>query len=163
MTKTLVGVLLLIVLPLPAVSANRDEEDLRDLVRRAEVVAVVKLIGVDPALGLWSGYHAVVQYAKYEVEEVIKGKLPVKEVYVAHGVVHNSPIADDDKAQLSPELFKKGSRFVLFLVSEDGKDYLSRTHPPKAYFSLDERFLPKADLDTVKLIRELSGTKKAED
>lgn len=159
MIKTLAGALL-ILMAVPTVSADQDREDLQDLTQRSEVVAVVKLIGVDPPLGLWSGYHAVVQYAKYEVEELIKGKPPEeKEIYVAHGVVHNSAIADADKAQLSPKLFKKGSRFVLFLVSEDGKDYLSRTHPAKAYFSLDERFLPKADSDTIKLIRELSATR----
>lgn len=159
MIKSLTTALLLILLAFPTASANRDQEYLRDLVRRSEIVAVVKLIDVDPPLGLWSGYHAVVQYARYEVEEVIRGKLPVGNIYVAHGVVHNSPTADTDKAQLSLKLFKKGNRFVLFLVSEEGKDYLSRTHPAKAYFSLDEKLLPKADSETVKLIRQYAATK----
>jgi hypothetical protein len=97
---------------------------------------------------------------KYEIEEVIKGKLDEHEIYVAHGIVKNTPTADTEQAQLSPKLFGKGNRFVLFLVTENKSNgYLTRTHPTKAYLSLNENCLPVADVETVKLIRQWAASK----
>lgn len=137
-----------------------DEETCKALAQRAEIVVVAKVIKVEPPLGLWSGYHAFGQHVKYEIEEVIKGKLDEREVYVAHGIWKNTSTVDTEQARLSPKLFVKGNRFVLFLVTENKSNgYLTRTHPAKAYLSLNDNCLPTAYVETVKLIREYSAAK----
>jgi hypothetical protein len=157
MMKWLAGIVLAL-----SVSAGPDcdEQLSKALTERAEVVVVAKVIEVEPPLGLWSGYHAIGQHVKYEVEEVIKGKLAEREIYVAHGIVKNTPTADTEQARLSPKLFVKGNRFVLFLTTEHSNGYLTRTHPAKTYLSLNEKCLPTADVETVKLIRQYAGDKQ---
>jgi hypothetical protein len=136
-----------------------DEQQLSALTQRAELVVVAKVIEVEPPLGLWSGYHAIGQHVKYEVEEVMKGKLSKREIYVTHGVVKNAPTSDTEQARLSPKLFVKGNRFVLFLVTEQGDSYLTRTHHAKAFLSLNEKCLPTANADAVKLIEQYATSK----
>jgi hypothetical protein len=136
-----------------------DEETSKALVQRAEIVVQAKVIEVEPPLGLWSGYHAIGQHVKYEIEEVIKGKLAGREIYVAHGIWKNTATVDTEQARLSPKLFAKGNRFVLFLVTEHDNGYLTRTHPAQAYLSLNDKCLPKPDVETLMLIRQYAVTK----
>lgn len=152
--------LMLVLALLPqSLTPGCDEETSKVLAQRAEIVVVAKIIKVEPPLGLWSGFHPIGQHVKYEIEEVIKGKLAEREIYVAHGIVKNSPTADTEQARLSPKVFAKGNRFVLFLVTEHDNGYLTRTHPPHAYLSLNEKCLPTADVETVKLIRQYAANK----
>lgn len=138
-----------------------DQETSKVLTQRAEMVVVAKVIQVEPPLGLWSGYHAFGQHVKYEIEEVIKGKLAEREIYVAHGIWKNTSTVDTEQARLSPRVFVKGNRFVLFLVTENNNNgYLTRTHPAKAYLSLNDNCLPKAAVETVKLIRQYAADKQ---
>jgi len=157
----MIGSLIIIMLALLPQSLTPvcEEETSKALAQRAEIVVVAKVIEIEPPLGLWSGYHAIGQHVKYEIEEVIKGKLAEREIYVAHGIWKNTPTADTEQARLSPKLFAKGNRFVLFLVTEHDNGYLTRTHPAKAYLSLNSKCLPTADAETVKLIREYAATK----
>ena len=156
MIKLLAGIVLTL-----AVSGGPDcdEQELSALTQRAELVVVAKVIEVEPPLGLWSGYHAIGQHGKYEIEEVIKGKIAEREIYVAHGIWKNTSTVDTEQARLSPKLFVKGNRFVLFLVKEQGDGYLTRTHHPKAFLSLNEKCLPTASPDAVKLIEEYARMK----
>lgn len=136
-----------------------DERQLSALTQRAELVVVAKVVEVEPPLGLWSGYHAIGQHVKYGIEEVIKGEIAEREVYVVHGIWKNTSTVDTEQARLSPRLFVKGNRFVLFLVTKQGEGYLTRTHPAKAYLSLNEKCLPTANADTVKLVGQYATNK----
>ena len=157
MIKSLVLVLALLPQSLPPVC---DEETSRAIAQRAEMVVVAKVIKVEQPLGLWSGYHSFGQHVKYEIEEVIKGKLAEREIYVAHGIWKNTVTVDTEQPQLSPKLFVKGNRFILFLVTENKSNgYLTRTHPAKAYLSLNDNCLPAADVETVNLIRQWAASK----
>jgi hypothetical protein len=156
MIKLLAGIVLTLV---ASGGPDCDEPQLSALTQRAELVVVAKVIEVEPPLGLWSGYHAIGQHVKYEVEEVIKGKLSKREIYVTHGVVKNAPTSDTEQARLSPTLFVKGNRFVLFLVTEQGDGYLTRTHHAKAFLSLNEKCLPTANADAIKLIQQFATNK----
>jgi hypothetical protein len=156
MIKLLAGMVLCLV---ASGGSECDERQLSALTQRAELVVVAKVVEVEPPLGLWSGYHAIGQHVKYEVEEVIKGKLAEREVYVAHGIWKNTSTVDTEQARLSPKLFAKGNRFVLFLVTEQGNGYLTRTHHAKAFLALNEKCLPTANADTVKLVGQYATGK----
>src|SRR5262249_50590566 len=98
----------------------QDEKSLSFLMERAEVVVVAEVIELRPSPGFWSGQFASVQHVEYGVVEVLKGEVHKDRINVGHYVVFNSQSADKDRPQLSPELFKKGNRLVLFLSREKG-------------------------------------------
>jgi|ERR1051326_7761632 hypothetical protein len=157
----MINFVLLVVLSLFASTPTADcgERKLEALTQRSQVVVVAKVTRVEPSLGAWSGYVHFVQHVHYEVEEVLKGALSEREIVVAHSVVKNTATADTKEARLSPDLFAAGNRVVLFLDRIEGKDYVSRDHPPKAWFSLNDDCLPVANATTIDLIRAYAATK----
>lgn len=135
------------------------------LAQEAQIIAVAKVEEVEPTLGFGSGYFVVVQRVNYEIEEVLKGDLPKGRINVAHLVVANSPTADEEtgQMQLSPKLFAKGNRLVLFLEPDPQRGYIgidsAKTY--KGYMALSENCVPRAEAETLKAIqRTLSKTNK---
>ena len=157
----MISFVLMVVLSLftSAPTADCGERKLEALTQRSQVVVVAKITRVEPSLGAWSGYFHFVQHVHYEVEEVLKGTLPDHEIIVAHPVVKNTATADTKEARLSPELFTVGNRVVLFLDTTEGKDYVSRDHHTKPWFSLNEDCLPAANANMIDLIRRYAAIK----
>lgn len=118
-----VSLLLLCLLAVSATYAKRicDEERTQQLVRNSNTVVVAEVVDVGPAPKVWSGLFLFVQRVRYEVKDVLKGQLSKREIDVGHYVVKNSLSADSKEPRLSPEIFKKGNRLLLFLAPDPGK------------------------------------------
>jgi len=93
----------------------------QQLINKSDVVVVAKIIEVGPAPEVWSGLLLFVQRVRFEVKDVLKGRVNKHEIYVAHYVVKNSISADSKQPKLSPEIFKKGNTLLLFLNVDPGK------------------------------------------
>jgi hypothetical protein len=106
--------------------APPDDEKLLKIAQNAEVVVVAEVVEVHPSPGFWSGVLASVQHVRYRVVEVLKGSAESEgevkswEIDAGHYVVANSLTADNEKARLSPKLFKPGNHLVLILSREEG-------------------------------------------
>ena len=101
-----------------------DEHRLREQARGAEIVVLAEVIKVKSAPGFWSGQFTAMQKVDYKIIEILKGKLSACDIEVGHYVVHNSSTADSEQPRLSPKLFKKGQRLVLFLKRDAEKHYV---------------------------------------
>lgn len=131
------------------------------LVHDAQVVVAAEVVEVKPALGVWSGLFLVVQRVRYEVKDVLKGDLRERNINVGHYIVANSSTADAKEARLSPKIFTKGARVVLFLTADPGEGYLSSPNESneqgkdKAYLAIDSTCgLTPADIETLKYIKQ---------
>jgi hypothetical protein len=89
---------------------------------KAKLVALGEVITVGPKMGFWSGQFAAFQEVHYYVIQVLKGSLGPGEIVVKHPVVKNSETADLLVPQLSPRLFFKGNRVLLFLDEITAQD-----------------------------------------
>lgn len=133
------------------------------LAQQAQIIAVGKVEEVESTLGFGSGYFVVVQRVNYEIEEVLKGDLPKGRINVAHLVVANSPTADKEtrQMQLSPKLFAKGNRLILFLEPDPQRGYVgidsNKTY--KGYMALSENCVPIAEAETLKAIQRAISIK----
>ena len=101
-----------------------DEQRMQGQARNAEVVVLAEVIEVKQAPGFWSGQLTAMQKVNYKVIKILKGNLNARDIEVAHYVVHNSRSADSEQPRLSPKLFKKGQRLVLFLNRDAEKSYV---------------------------------------
>ena len=121
-----------------------DEHRMQEQVRNAEVVVLAEVIEVKPAPGFWSGQFTAMQKVNYKVIKILKGNLDTCNIEVGHYVVHNSRTADSEQPRLSPKLFKKRQRLVLFLNRD----------PEKHDVAFDENCgAILADVEKVKLVQ----------
>lgn len=86
-------------------------EELRPLVKTADIVFVGKVIGLGPAPGMWAGMVApTYQRVDYAVEEWLKADAKVEKVSVYQVVTLLQPtLVDRDTPQLSPKVFQLGN------------------------------------------------------
>lgn len=108
--------------PVPCCS----DKQLRLLAQNADFVVIAEIVETKPTPGFWSGQFAAIQIVRYDIKESIKGGLSSGVIDAGHYLVHGSCSADRSKPQLSPELFRKGNRLVLFLSHEEKGGYLVR-------------------------------------
>ena len=98
-------------------SPKCDEQAIKQTALHTPIIVVAEIIEVKPEVGIWSGYTAFVQQqVRYQVKEILKGKLSPGEIEVGHFIIKNSPTVDSERARLSPRLFAKGKLFILFLT-----------------------------------------------
>jgi hypothetical protein len=109
--------LILTLLLTPQTARRPDDEELKRLSRRADVVVVAEVKKVEPTSELqpWSGLTSSWQFVRYEVKEVLKGEFPTGEVKVGFILVKNSLTADKSRPALSLELFKEHNVHIVFL------------------------------------------------
>lgn len=109
--------MMLLPLLLPQTARPLDDEELKRLTERSDVVAVAELKEVEPTSELqpWSGLTSSWQFVRYRVKKVLKGKMSEDEVRVGFMLVPNSLTADKAKPGLSPELFKAHNVHIIFL------------------------------------------------
>jgi hypothetical protein len=130
--KMLFAFICMIVLAVQSTSVPHcDEIQMRQLANDSELIVVAEIVEVGRAPGIWSGLLLVAQNVRYEVKEVLKGKVLDKcQITVAHYVVKNSLTADTTEPRLSPKTFKTGNRLVLFLAADPGKGKYVSLSPP---------------------------------
>lgn len=127
-----------------------DEHRMQEQARNAELVVLAEVIDVKPAPGFWSGQLTAMQKVDYKAIKILKGNLNACNIEVGHYVVHNSRTADNEQPRLSPKLFKKGQRLVLFLNRD----------PEKHYVVFDENCgAILADVEQVKLVQGIISGK----
>jgi hypothetical protein len=144
-------------------STECEMKTVQHLAREAPIIVVGEVDEVERTLGFGSGYSLVVQRVNYQVKEVLKGDLADERINVAHVVVANSPSADIEskQTQLSPKLFAKGNRLILFLKPDPQSGYIGidSDKPYKGYFALSENCVPLADAEMIKTVRQVVATK----
>jgi hypothetical protein len=98
-------------------------EQLRPLVKTADVVFVGKVVGVGPAPGGWAGDIAPAeQRVDYAVEEWFKGDTERDKVSVYQIVTRLQPrLVDRDTPQLSPMVFQLGNRHIVLAEEYEGR------------------------------------------
>jgi hypothetical protein len=157
--------LLILILSLPS-SAWRDY-DHRQLTRKVDqapiiVRATVIEEDVDPPLfRSWSGIALFHQRVRYQVNEVMKGRITEGEIEVGHILVYGSMTTEKKEASLSHKIFGKGKLVILLLKPDRGKDcavWHDKVSSVKSYCALDENHgaLPATEKN-VKLIQQLLG------
>ena len=107
-----------------ALYAPCSDVTIQDAARSSEIIVLAEVVEVGPPLGLWSGGYVVAQRVDYEIKEVLKGDIQEKKIGVAHYVIAGSSTVDDKVARLSPVLFKRGNRLLLFLVRDVDPNYI---------------------------------------
>jgi hypothetical protein len=88
---------------------------LETLVKEAEVVALVEVTDVQTPPTFWCGQFPATQDVSYKVLEVFKGSLKSNTISHRFYVVKNGSLSDKQKPQLSPSLFARQKRHLLFL------------------------------------------------
>ena len=134
-----------------------ETEKVKTSVTSASLIVVARIIEVRPPVGFWSGQFSVVHRVIYHVEEVIKGEFRESTINVGHQVIASSPTADPDKPELSPKLFRKGQRIVLFLQPDPGKGYVdnqdTNDRKLKTFLSLDPCGLLSANEENIRIVK----------
>jgi hypothetical protein len=104
--------------------ALKEQESFVELVRESNIIfiGVVKEVGAAPRF--WSGRIPSYQTVQYVVEDVLKGN-PISEITVAHVVVAGSKTARKDTPGLSPSLFQKDNRLIVFAMKTDQGEWKS--------------------------------------
>jgi hypothetical protein len=147
-------------------AATCKDPSIPQLARDARVVVVAEIVEVKPALGVWSGLFMVVQRVHYEVRDVLKGEMRGQNIDVGYYIVANSSTADAKEARLSPKIFKKNAKAILFLTSDPGEGYISSSNQSdgqdlsNSYLALDSRCgLVPADAETVNYVKQNISSK----
>jgi hypothetical protein len=137
MHRLLLIVMMMVASMLPANAAGCSDAKVRALARDSEFttfVAVGKIVRVGQPPGYWSGQFPAHQRVEYQVEEVLKGKIPERRITVAYAIVSGDELLDGDKPQLSPKLFPEGGRQILFLRENRNYKFVDeKTQPVKVY------------------------------
>jgi hypothetical protein len=132
----------------PAKAADCSDAKVQAWARDSEFtnfVVVGKIIHVGRPPMYWSGQFPAWQRVEYQVEEVLKGKIPERTILVAYAIVSGSELVDKEP-QLSPKLFYEGGRQILFLMRN--RDYTfvdEKRQPVKVY--LGGEVCPLTDSD----------------
>ena len=136
----------------------RNEAALRSCAQQAKLIVVAKLVEVRPPLAFGSGQVLVVQWVHYAVEEVIKGGISDRSISVGHYVLARKSTVEEGGAQLSPKLFTKGGRFVLFLETDPKKGYIDSGDPTDklaaSYLAIDSCGLVAASEQNIALVKK---------
>ncbi len=86
------------------------------------IVVVAKVVENKRAVAFWSGLFTSVQTIRYEVTNVLKGKVEKGEICANHYVVKNSRTADLTEPRLLPSLFKEGNQLILLLTLPEPRE-----------------------------------------
>lgn len=92
-----------------------DKQKWLNLAANVDLVLVVEVKHVGPTPGFWSGYLVASQRVRFKVVKTLKGNLTADEVEVEYYLVKNDDLVDHELPRLSPQIFEKGNRLVLFL------------------------------------------------
>ncbi len=142
----------------PLTAPQLSQETLRSCADKAPFIVVAKLVEIRPPLGFGSGQFLVVQWVHYKVEEVIKGQVEEKSISVGYYIVARRTNSGETIAQLSPQLFKTDTRFVLFLENDPKKGYIDRGDPsdrlPVSYLSLESCSLLPANEENIGMVKK---------
>ena len=88
--------------------AVTEKENLRELVKKSDVVFEGVVIAVEKPPQNWSGYFTEYQTVRYRIEQVLKGNHEAVEIAVDHVVVSgSSTAATDAPALISEALFRQ--------------------------------------------------------
>lgn len=91
------------------------ETRLKTLVKEADMVVLAEVTDVQPSPGYWSGQFPATQSVSYKVLEVFKGSLNSNTLSHKFYVVKNGRLSDKQEPRLSPSLFARQKRHLLFL------------------------------------------------
>jgi hypothetical protein len=92
-----------------------EETRLKTLVKEADVVVLAEVSDVQPPPGFWSGQFPATQGVSYKVLEVFKGSFDSNTLSHRFYVVKNGRLSDKQNPRLSPSLFARQKRHLLFL------------------------------------------------
>lgn len=136
-------VLYLLMLALPAAPATQcSEEELKKVANRADFVLVAEVKEVEPSSEvfppMWSGAVRFKDFVHYDLKEVLKGDGVEFEFTTGYDLIATSRLIDKEQPRLSPSLFKKGARQILFLEAAPNPFGDSRPTPSQYYVSIDQ-------------------------
>ena len=129
----------------PTVSERCSRKRLKELTRRAPIVATAKVVGTEDSTNTnpllfrpWCGLVWWSEYAYYNVVDVLKGQIPDSKIAVEHAICWDTITVDGYNSTLSPELFREGNVLLLFL--EKGSHRTDQVPEPfkTGYVDVDE-------------------------
>ena len=123
----------------------------RDTITEAVVVGRIISVGRPPLY--WSGQFAAWQRVEYQVEGVLKGRIPERIITVAYAIVSGDELVNGKKPQLSPKIFREGSRQIVFLTPNGNYTFRDeKRKPAKVYLGGGICPLAKSDrlLDVIR-------------
>jgi hypothetical protein len=100
-------------------SPSCDRQRVQELARVSEFVVLAEVVNQEPAFYV-NDILPLIQPVKYKVIEPLKGRLVGDEINVLHYVIKGTASADKEQERLSPTLFAKNNRLILFLVHDWG-------------------------------------------
>lgn len=99
--------------------ALRETERLAELCQQSNLIFVGTVVDSGEPPTFWSGRLPAYQMVSYEVEEILKGT-EIPKIAVHHIVVKDSKTATSgNEPSLSPDLFRKGSKLIVFAEKAD--------------------------------------------
>ena len=133
----------------PAVSEECNPARVRQLAKKAPVVARAELVATEDSLPgaqrvffrPWCGRVATTEDAYYKVLETLKGDISASKITVEHVICWDTVTVNGYYPDLSPELFKEGNTLLLFLNPGSNGERLQHVPPqefPMVFEDVDE-------------------------
>ena len=100
--------------------AMTEEESLKDLVKRNNLIFIGSLIELGKPPNDWSGCGNSFQSAKYKILRIIRGQYGASEISVEHVVVYGSKTAQPGETPgLSSSMFSPNNELIVFAKKTD--------------------------------------------
>lgn len=96
---------------------EKEEEHIQKAIGENELIFVGSVIDLGDPPSYWSGYFPAYQSVHYQVQEVLKGDFPEKQITIDHVVVQYSRTASSGQLpRLSENFFAKDARVIVFAM-----------------------------------------------
>ncbi len=100
--------------------AMTEEESLKDLVKRNNLIFIGSLLELGKPPNDWSGCGNAFQSAKYKIVRIIKGQYGASEISVEHVVVYGSKTAQPGETPgLLSSMFSPNNELIVFARKTD--------------------------------------------
>ncbi len=115
------SLILILILPFVAKANDFDQKLFLKKAKLAPIVVVAEVTENKRETAFWSGLFAVTLPIRYEVKEILKGKIEKGSICATHYIVANSRIADANEPRISATLFNEGNKLILLLDIPDSQ------------------------------------------